>query len=142
MNAKMSLSLLFLTVAVSMASTPKDLIGSRPNIILVVTDDNSFDTIGRYGAGAVSPNLDKLYDTGLRLNRFHVSPTCSPSRAAMLTGRHEFYAGVTHTIFGRDRLNPECRTIPEVLHEAGYANVAIIGRVSERSDAPEPIELA
>ncbi|VGO18592.1 sulfatase-like hydrolase/transferase [Pontiella sulfatireligans] len=120
MYVQMISGLLLLSATISMAATPKSLEGSRPNIILVVTDDNSFDTVGRYGGGAVSPNLDKLYDEGLRLNRFHVSPTCSPSRTAMFTGRHEFYAGVTHTIFGRDRLNPECRTIPEVLRDAGY----------------------
>jgi hypothetical protein len=43
-------------------SRTKALSGSRPNIVLVVTDDNSFDTVGRYGGGAASPHLDRLYD--------------------------------------------------------------------------------
>jgi arylsulfatase len=94
--------------------------GTRPNIVLVMTDDNSFDTIGRYGGGAPSPNLDSLYDQAVRLNRFHVSPTCSPSRASLMTGRHEFYSGVTHTIFGRDRMNPNQTTIAQMLKQAGY----------------------
>lgn len=106
--------------ALSAPLTSEKLQGSRPNIILVVTDDNSFDTIGRYGGGAPSPHLDKMYDEGVRLTRFHVSPTCAPSRASMMTGRHEFYAGVTHTIFGRDRMNPEQTSIAQMLRSAGY----------------------
>ncbi len=105
------------------AATPKSdtLKGTRPNLVFVITDDNSFDTVGRYGGGAPSPNLDKLYDEGLRLNRFHVSPTCAPSRASFMTGRHEFYAGVTHTIFGRDRMNLDALTVAQMLKQSGYA---------------------
>ena len=104
------------------AATPRSeaLKGSCPNLVFVITDDNSFDTIGRYGGGAPSPNLDKLYEQGLRLNRFHVSPTCAPSRASFMTGRHEFYAGVTHTIFGRDRMNLEVLTVAQMLKKSGY----------------------
>ncbi len=105
----------------SAASKADALKGSRPNIVLVITDDNSFDTVGRYGGGAPSPHLDKLYDTGVRLNRFHVSPTCAPSRASLMTGRQEFYSGVTHTIFGRDRMNPDQLIVPQMLKDCGYA---------------------
>ncbi len=96
------------------------LTGSRPNIVLVVTDDNSFDTVGRYGGGATSPHLDRLYDQAVRLNRFHVSPTCAPSRASLMTGRQEFYSGVTHTIYGRDRMNPDQMTIAQMLKATDY----------------------
>jgi arylsulfatase len=94
--------------------------GARPNIVLIMTDDNSFDTIGRYGGGASSPHLDKLYDQAVRLSRFHVSPTCAPSRAALMTGRHEFYAGITHTIYGRDRMNLKRTTVAQMLKQSGY----------------------
>ena len=102
------------------AATPEALQHSRPNIVLVITDDNSFDTVGRYGGGAPSPHLDTLYDQAVRLNRFHVSPTCAPSRASLMTGRQEFYSGVTHTIYGRDRMNPAQTTIAQMLKDAGY----------------------
>jgi len=110
------------SLGVAEAATPKSdaLKGSRPNIVFVITDDNSFDTVGRYGGKAPSPNLDRLYDQGLRLNRFHVSPTCAPSRASFMTGRHEFYAGVTHTIFGRDRMNLDSLTVAQMLKQSGY----------------------
>jgi arylsulfatase len=94
--------------------------GSRPNIVLIMPDDISYGAIGAYG-GTESPNVDKLYKQGLRFEDFHVSPTCSPTRAALLTGRHECYAGVTHTIVMRDRLSLQSRTIADMLGDAGYA---------------------
>lgn len=105
---------------VAAASKADALKGSRPNIVLVMTDDNSFDTVGRYGGGAPSPHLDRMYDHSVRLNRFHVSPTCAPSRASLMTGRQEFYSGVTHTIYGRDRMNPDQLIVPEMLRASGY----------------------
>ncbi len=51
-----------------------------------------------------TPNLDRLHDEGVRFTDFHVSPTCSPTRSALMTGRHEFKNGVTHTILERERL--------------------------------------
>lgn len=122
-----SIRCVLLTAFVSVAQTscsasPKAdaLKGTRPNIVLIMTDDNSFDTVGRYGGGAPSPHLDRLYDQAVRLNRFHVSPTCSPSRASLMTGRNEFYSGITHTIYGRDRMNPQQTTIAQMLKDAGY----------------------
>lgn len=110
---------LFAFLGVAGASSLK---GSRPNIVLVMPDDVSFGSIAAYGnPRANSPNIDKLYHKGVRFENFHVSPTCSPTRAAMLTGRHECYSGVTHTIFLRDQMNPALRTMPEMLQDSGYA---------------------
>jgi len=94
--------------------------GSTPNIVLIMPDDISFGAIGAYG-GKKSPHVDALYKKGLRFEDFHVSPTCSPTRAALLTGRHECYAGVTHTIVMRDRLSLKSRTIADMLKASGYA---------------------
>ncbi len=94
--------------------------GSKPNIVLIMPDDISYGAIGAYG-GKPSPNVDKLYTMGLRFEDFHVSPTCSPTRSALLTGRHECYAGVTHTIVLRDRLSLKSRTIADMLKDSGYA---------------------
>lgn len=104
------------------ASEADSLKGTRPNIVLIMPDDISFASIGAYGnKGAKSPNVDALYHKGVRFENFHVSPTCSPTRAAIMTGRHEVYAGVTHTIFLRDQMNPALRTMPDMLQDAGYA---------------------
>ncbi|MCA9246214.1 MAG: arylsulfatase, partial [Planctomycetales bacterium] len=56
----------------------------------------------------------------LRFTDFHVSPTCAPTRSAIMTGRHEFKNGVTHTIHERERMTLEAVTLPQVLKSAGY----------------------
>jgi arylsulfatase A-like enzyme len=95
--------------------------GSRPNIILVMTDDQGMGDLSCLGNPILkTPNLDKFYDLSTRLTEFHVSPTCAPSRSAIMSGRHEFKNGVTHTIKERELMALSTTTLPEVLHEAGY----------------------
>ncbi len=69
---------------------------------------------------ARTPSADRLWRESVRFTRFHVSPTCAPTRAALLTGRHEFKSGVTHTIFERERLALDAVTLAEVLKGGGY----------------------
>src|SRR5262245_56657361 len=77
----------------------------RPNIIFLLTDDQGYGDLSCHGNLILrTPNLDRLHDEGVRFTDFHVSPTCSPTRAALMTGRHEFNNGVTHTILERERL--------------------------------------
>lgn len=98
-----------------------DLAGRRPNIVLIVSDDQGYGDLGRNGNPVVrTPNLDRMYDESVRLEDFHVSPTCAPTRASLMTGRHEFKNGVTHTILERERLNLQATTMAQVLHAAGY----------------------
>ncbi len=102
------------------AMAEKSLKGKKPNIVLIMPDDISYGSIHAYGGKKPSPNIDALYGKGLRFEDFHVSPTCSPARASLMTGRHECYAGVTHTINMRDRLSLKSRTIADMLKSAGY----------------------
>src|SRR4051794_5039142 len=93
----------------------------RPNIIFVLTDDQGYGDLSCHGNPVLrTPNLDRLHDEGVRFSDFHVSPTCSPTRAALLTGRHEFKNGVTHTIHERERLTLKATTVAQVLKSAGY----------------------
>ena len=115
-----ALSLTAALSAVSQAAEGAPLEGLRPNIVLIMPDDISYGSIGVYGGRTPSPNLDALYRKSLRFEDFHVSPTCSPARASLLTGRHECYAGVTHTINMRDRLSLKSRTVADMLKAAGY----------------------
>ena len=95
--------------------------GRRPNIVFVLTDDQGYGDLSCHGNPILkTPNLDRLYDEGVRFTDFHVSPTCSPTRAALLTGRHEFRNGVTHTIHERERLTLKATTVAQVLKSAGY----------------------
>lgn len=111
------------TMATTTPAAPEpgsSLKGTRPNIVLIMPDDLSYGSIKRYG-GKSHPNIDKLFEMGMRFEDFHVSPTCAPTRAALLTGRHECYAGVTHTILMRDRMSLKSRTFTEMLQENGYS---------------------
>lgn len=95
--------------------------GRRPNIVFVLTDDQGYGDLSCHGNPILkTPNLDRLHDEGVRFTDFHVSPTCSPTRSALLTGRHEFKNGVTHTILERERLTPKATTLAQVLKSAGY----------------------
>ena len=94
----------------------------RPNIIVLLTDDQGYGDLSCHGNPILrTPNLDRLHAEGVRLTDFHVSPTCAPTRAAILTGRHEFKNGVTHTILERERLTPRATTVAQVLRSAGFS---------------------
>jgi len=95
--------------------------GKQPNIIFLLTDDQGYGDLSCHGNPILrTPNLDRLHGEGVRFTDFHVSPTCSPTRAALMTGRHEFRNGVTHTILERERLTLTATTLAEILRSAGY----------------------
>jgi arylsulfatase len=98
------------------------LTGARPDIILILTDDQGYGDLSCHGNPILkTPNLDRLHDEGVRFADFHVSPTCAPTRSALLSGKHEFKNGVTHTIFERERMSLKTTTLAQVLKSAGYA---------------------
>jgi arylsulfatase len=95
---------------------------SRPNVVLVMTDDQGYGELACHGNPIIrTPNLDRLHAQSVRFTDFQVSPTCAPTRASLMTGRHEFRSGVTHTIYERERLSLGATTIAQVLKGAGYA---------------------
>lgn len=94
---------------------------ARPNIILVMPDDVGFGDYACLGNPVMqTPAVDAFKKESLLLTQFHVSPTCSPSRAALMSGRHEFKNGVTHTIYERERMSLETFTLAQMLKSAGY----------------------
>jgi arylsulfatase len=104
------------------ANAARPLAGQKPNIILILTDDQGYGDLGRNGNPVLkTPNLDRMYDEGIHFEDFHVSPSCAPTRSCLMTGMHEFKNGITHTIFERDRLSLSARTVADVLKGAGYA---------------------
>jgi len=93
----------------------------RPNVILIMTDDQGYGELGCHGNDIIeTPCLDRFHGESVRFRRFFVSPTCSPTRAALLTGRHEFRCGISHTILGRSLIREDEVTIADVLSNAGY----------------------
>ena len=96
--------------------------GSRPNIILVMTDDQGMGDLSCMGNTVLrTPNIDRFYKRSTRLTDFHVSPTCAPTRSAIMSGRPPFKVGVTHTILQRERMALDVFTMPQALQSAGYA---------------------
>lgn len=98
-----------------------DLAGTRPNIILVMTDDQGMGDLSCMGNKVLStPHLDRFHSMSTRFTDFHVSPTCAPTRSAIFSGRHEFRNGVTHTIKERERMALSTVTFPQLMRKAGY----------------------
>ncbi|MDP6636487.1 MAG: arylsulfatase [Phycisphaerae bacterium] len=101
---------------------------SKPNIILIMTDDMGFSDLGCYGSEINTPNLDALAAGGLRFTQFYNTGRCCPTRASLLTGLYPHQAGVGHMNGDRGpqhpgyrgRLTGRCVTIAEVLNPAGY----------------------
>ena len=94
---------------------------SKPNIVFILTDDQGYGDVGKHGHPLLkTPNLDALHDQSVRFEQFYVSPSCSPTRAALLTGMHEFRNGVTHTTQPREHLNKDAVILPQLLKPAGY----------------------
>jgi arylsulfatase len=97
--------------------------GSRPNVVLIMTDDQGYAPLGRHGHPWIkTPSLDDLHDHSTRFTRFLVSPTCSPTRSAMMTGRHDMRNGITHTILERERMTLDATILPQVLKTVGYTS--------------------
>ena len=115
--------LLILSAAIGQhhAAYGGSLAGSRPNIILVMTDDQGMGDLSCMGNPVLrTPNLDRFHAMATRFTDFHVSPTCAPTRSAIFSGRHEFRNGVTHTIKERERMALSTTTFPQLLQKVGY----------------------
>ena len=94
---------------------------SRPNVILVMTDDHGYGDLGIHGNPHVrSPNVDRFGREGVQFSRFYVSPLCSPTRASLLTGRYHYRTGVLHTSRGAAKMHGDEVTVAEQLRAAGY----------------------
>jgi len=99
-----------------------------PNIILILTDDQGYGELACHGNTVIqTPHLDKLHSESTRFTNFHVAPTCSPTRAQLMSGKHEFRVGVTHTIFKREQLSLKVPTLAEILKKANYTT-SIFGK--------------
>jgi arylsulfatase len=111
------------------ATFPKPVQAPRgaPNILLILIDDAGFGQFSTFGGGIPSPTMDRLAAEGLRYNCFHTTALCSPTRAALITGRNHHstsFAGITELATGYDGycciLPRSCGTVGEVLRQNGY----------------------
>lgn len=93
----------------------------RPNVILIMTDDQGHGDLGFHGNPQIkTPTLDRLARQSVRWRRFYVSPVCSPTRSSLLTGRYNYRTGVVDTYIGRSMMHSAEGTLAELLSGAGY----------------------
>lgn len=108
-------------VWVAMRPAPASAPPPRPNIVLVITDDQGWAQLGMRGDPVLqTPHIDRLARGSVELTRFYVSPVCAPTRASLMTGRHTYRTGVVDTWLGRALMAPDEVTLAEVLSAAGY----------------------
>ena len=118
---KTAFSLIILTLLLPGCTFPESRKPSQPNIILVITDDQGYGDLSCHGNPWIAtPNLDRLHQQSIRLTDFHVSPTCAPTRAALLTGHYTNRTGAWHTIGGRSLLRESEITMADILSSNGY----------------------
>lgn len=103
--------------------------GEKPNIVIIFADDLGYGDLGSYGHPLIqTPTLDKMADEGMRLTSFYVAAsTCTPSRAALLTGRYPLRIGLPYVIFpeAENGLPTSEITMAEALKERGYRTMAV-----------------
>ena len=100
----------------------------QPNVVLIMTDDQGYADMSCHGNPYLrTVNLDMLYQDSVRLTNFHVDPTCSPTRAALMTGRYSSRTGVWLTYGGREHLRRDEQTMADLFAASGY-RTAIFGK--------------
>ena len=107
---------LHLAAAAPLAAAPQ-----RPNVILIMSDDQGFGDLSLHGNPHLqTPHIDSIARAGARLTQFQVCPVCSPTRASLMTGRYNYRTGVVDTFKGRSMMDPREQTAAELFRAAGY----------------------
>lgn len=126
-------------LATSPGARAADAPSARPNIVYILADDLGWGDVGWHGGAIATPNLDRLAASGVRLEQFYVQPVCTPTRAALLTGRypmrHGLQVGVVRP-WATYGLPLAERTLPQALKQAGY-RTAIAGKWHLGHSQPE-----
>ncbi len=118
MKRAFCVSLLCLVGCASLACGAPD---RRPNVILIMTDDQGYGDLGVTGNPVIrTPHLDRFAGESVEVESFYVCPVCAPTRASLMTGRYNYRTGVTDTWLGRAMMHADELTLAEMLREAGY----------------------
>ncbi len=102
----------------------------RPNVIVIVADDLGWNDVGYHGGDIDTPSLDRLAAEGAQLDRFYTTPICSPTRAALMTGRDPMRLGLAYSVilpWDNNGVHPDEHFLPESFRAAGY-QTAMVGK--------------
>lgn len=102
----------------------------RPNIVVMVADDLGWNDVGYHGSDIDTPSLDRLANEGVQLDRFYTTPICSPTRAALMTGRDPMRLGVAYGVimaWDNTGIHPDEHFLPQSFQSAGY-QTAMVGK--------------
>src|SRR5215468_5717958 len=130
-SARLACALVLAVVVSGLLSVPRPAAAQgapRPHIVYILADDLGWKDVGFHGSDIQTPNLDKLAQAGARLEQFYVQPMCTPTRAALLTGRYPFRYGLQTAVIptpSKYGLATDERLLPQALKEAGYSTVMV-----------------
>lgn len=131
--AVLGMTSVLLGLAISARAQPQPANPQRPNVVLIMTDDVGYGDIGSYGAPDIkTPNIDRLAKEGVRLTDFYAAPTCTPTRAALITGRYQQRVKLERPLGTagaalEQGLSTTGRSLPQLLKNNGY-RTALIGK--------------
>jgi len=119
-----SASLIIAALVSKLASPASAAEGQPPNIVYIITDDQGWKDVGYHGSDIKTPNIDKLAAEGARLEQYYAQPMCTPTRAALMTGRYPFRYGLQTAVIpqgGTYGVALDEYMLPQMLKDAGYA---------------------
>ena len=114
---------MFFAVAAGAVLLQALLQASQPNIVLIVSDDQGWNDVSYHGGAIPTPNIDRIAQEGVQLERYYACPVCTPTRAGLMTGRYPIRFGMQRAVcrpFLKVGVPPAEETLPEMLGRAGY----------------------
>ena len=127
---KMIMNFRYLTLLIALFSFNSFADVKKPNVIIILVDDLGWADISLRGAPFKTPNIDSLFKEGVSLNRFYTTPICSPTRAALMTGRDPLKLGVAYSVimpWMNNGIHPDEHFMPESFQMNGY-QTAMFGK--------------
>lgn len=121
-----SASILAAAIAAGSTQSASAQPAGQPNIVYIISDDQGWKDVGFHGSDIKTPNIDKLAATGARLEQHYAQPMCTPTRAALMTGRYPMRYGLQSGVIpgaGSYSLAMDEFLLPQLLKEAGYRTV-------------------